>query len=77
MALDEASYREQPATATLDLQLGYKDAGWTARQFAENLTNVRRMRRTGFREPDLWARRNVYGSLEAPRVLGVEIKRRF
>ncbi len=77
MALDERSYRTQAATTTIDLQLGYEKHGWTARLFADNLTDERRMGGLGFENLTFGTDGNVYGSLEAPRVVGIEIERRF
>jgi iron complex outermembrane receptor protein len=77
MALDERSYRIQPATTTLDLQLGYEGHGWTARLYADNLTDARRMGGLGFENLTFGSDGNVYGSLEAPRVVGIEVERRF
>ena len=77
MAVDERSYRIQPATTTVDLQLGYEGDGWTARLFVDNLTDARRMGGLGFENLTLGTDGNVYGSLEAPRIVGAEIERRF
>lgn len=77
MALDEASYRMQAATTTLDLQLGYESDGWTARLFADNVTNERRIGGLGFENLTFGRDGNVYGAIEAPRVIGVEVERRF
>jgi iron complex outermembrane receptor protein len=77
MALDERSYRTQGATTKVDLQLGYEKEGWTARLFADNLTNARRMGGLGFENLSFGTDGNVYGALEAPRIIGVEIERRF
>ena len=77
MALDERSYRTQGATTTIDLQLGYEKRGWTARLFADNLTDERRMGGLGFENLTFGTDGNVYGSLEAPRIVGIEIEKRF
>lgn len=77
MALDEASYRTQRATTTLDLQLGYESDHWTARLFADNVTNERRIGGLGFENLTFGRDGTVYGALEAPRVVGLEIERRF
>jgi iron complex outermembrane receptor protein len=77
MALDERSYRTQGATTTIDVQLGYEKGGWTARLFADNLTDERRTGGLGFENLTFGTDGNVYGSLEAPRIVGVEIERRF
>lgn len=77
MALDEASYRTQRATTTIDLQFGYETDQWTARLFADNVTNERRIGGLGFENLTFGRDGNVYGALEAPRVVGVEIERRF
>jgi iron complex outermembrane receptor protein len=77
MALDERRYRIQPATTTIDLQLGYEGDGWSARLFVDNLTDARRMGGLGFENLTFGTDGNVYGSLEAPRIVGAEIERRF
>jgi iron complex outermembrane receptor protein len=77
MALDERSYGKQGATTTVDVQLGYEKGGWTARLFAENLTNQRRIGGLGFENLAFGSDGTVYGSLEAPRIVGVEVERRF
>lgn len=77
MALDERSYRTQKATATLDLQVGYEKDRWSARLFADNITDERRMGGLGFENLTFGTDGNVYGSLEAPRIVGIEIERRF
>lgn len=77
MALDERSYRMQGATTTIDVQLGYEKNGWTARLFADNLTDERRMGGLGFENLTFGTDGNVYGSLEAPRIVGIETERRF
>ncbi|MGK6319463.1 TonB-dependent receptor [Sphingomonas sp. DT-204] len=77
MALDERSYRIQGTTTTIDLQLGYEKDGWSARLFADNLTDERRMGGLGFENLTFGTDGNVYGSLEAPRIVGLEIERRF
>lgn len=77
MVLDERSYRTQGATTTIDVQLGYEKDGWTARLFADNLTDERRMGGLGFENLTFGTDGNVYGSLEAPRIVGLEIEKRF
>lgn len=77
MALDERSYGMQKATTTIDLQLGYERDRWSARLFAENLTNVRRFSGLGFENLTFGTDGTVYGALEAPRVVGIELEARF
>lgn len=77
MALDEAAHGVQAATATLDLQFGYDADGWTARLFADNVTNARRISGLAFDNLSFGVDGIVYGALEAPRVVGIEIERRF
>jgi iron complex outermembrane receptor protein len=77
MTLDEAARGVQRATTTVDLQLGYEKNGWTVRLFADNFTNARRLSGLAFDNLSFGVDGTVYGALEAPRVLGFEIERRF
>lgn len=77
MSLDERSYGIQPATTTIDLQLGYEDERITARLFVDNLTNVRRFSGLGFENLAFGTDGTVYGALEAPRIIGAEVEVRF
>jgi iron complex outermembrane receptor protein len=77
MALDEEAHGLQGATATFDLQLGYEKGMWTARLFGENLTNTRRISGLAFDNLAFGRDGTVYGGLEAPRILGIELERRF
>lgn len=77
MALDERNRGRQDATTTVDLQIGYEADAWTARLFADNLTNERRFSGLAFDNLAFGADGTLYGALEAPRVIGVEVERRF
>jgi iron complex outermembrane receptor protein len=77
MSLDERSDGVQPATTTIDLQLGYEDERITARLFVDNLTNVRRFSGLGFENLAFGTDGTVYGALEAPRIVGAEVEVRF
>ncbi len=77
MALDERNRGRQDATATVDLQLGYEADAWTARLFVDNLTDERRFGGLTFDNLSFGADGTLYGALEAPRVVGVEVERRF
>lgn len=77
MNLDEAAHGVQGATATIDLQLGYEKDGWTARIFADNVTNIRRFCGLAFDNLTFGKDGTMYGALEAPRIIGVELERRF
>jgi iron complex outermembrane recepter protein len=77
MALDEESHGMQKATSTFDLQLGYEKDVWSARLFAENITNARRVSGLAFDNLVFGRDGTVYGGFEAPRIIGVEIERRF
>jgi iron complex outermembrane recepter protein len=77
MALDERNYARQGATTTVDAQLGYEHEGWTARLFVDNLTNARRFSGLAFDNLAFGVDGTVYGALEAPRIVGVEVERRF
>lgn len=77
MALDERNYGRQGATTTIDLQLGYESDAWVARLFVDNLTNERRFGGLGFENLTFGTDGTVYGALEAPRIVGVEVERRF
>jgi len=77
MALDEASHGVQGATTTVDLQAGYENDRLTARLFVDNLTNVRRFSGLAFDNLAFGSDGTVYGALEPPRIVGVELETRF
>lgn len=63
----------QESVEIIGLQLGYETDIWTARFFAENLTNVRRISGAGFPNAFFPADGLLYGAVDAPRVIGLEL----
>lgn len=77
MSLDEESHGIQGATSTFDLQLGFERGKLSARLFAENITNIRRISGLAFENLVFGRDGTVYGGLEAPRIIGVELGAKF
>ncbi|MDF0490332.1 hypothetical protein PX554_19580 [Sphingomonas sp. H39-1-10] len=55
----------------------YERDRWSLRLFSEDLTNVRRFSGLAFDNLAFGADGNHYGPLEAPRVIGAELERKF
>lgn len=73
MALDERNRAFQPATSVVGLQTGYEAKHYTGRLFVENLTNRRRFDGLALDNLAFGRDGNLYGSLSAPRIFGLEI----
>ncbi|MEM9386766.1 MAG: TonB-dependent receptor [Pseudomonadota bacterium] len=63
----------QEAVEVFGLQLGYERDSWSLRLFAENLTDVRRISGGGFPNAFFPVDGQLFGAVDAPRVVGVEL----
>ncbi|MEM9375953.1 MAG: TonB-dependent receptor [Pseudomonadota bacterium] len=63
----------QGAVEMLSLQLGYETDQWAVRLFGENLTDERRISGGGFPNAFFPTDGLLYGAIDSPRVIGVEL----
>jgi len=75
--LNQNAIDTQKAVERFNLQLGYEAEGWSARLFAENITDVRRISGSAFPTTIFPADGLLYSSIDAPRTVGVELSTRF
>jgi iron complex outermembrane receptor protein len=76
-ALDERNRAFQGAVAVLGAQIGYERENYAVRIFGENLTNKRRFNGLALDNLAFGSDGTLYGPLESPRIVGVELSAKF
>ena len=67
----------QKAVEMYALQIGYETESWSVRLFGENLTDIRRISGGGYPSAFFPTDGLLYGAIDAPRILGVELSARY